>query len=227
MFGPNCHLDTCTVVCTLGLTDRGVEVRLELDVQGTNDGSLKVYMHAAHLLRAPRCCRLAPHSLLRLRPTTVRPSVCFQAFLNDALVLSEAIDGSLACLPLTVSGLADPEICAKVTAYQGGGGFTISKSVTVEASLRASFMFRAVTTDPIPFESYLFEWKCPNLAAIIGVAVGIFAASVFSCIILGYFAKKKAKANGAQSKAQSNHIPPVSVGVDVSVEGRTSTRLST
>lgn len=45
MFGPNCHVDTCTVVCTLGLT--GVEVRLEIDVQGTNDGSLKVCMHAS------------------------------------------------------------------------------------------------------------------------------------------------------------------------------------
>ena len=142
-------------------------------------------------------------------------------------MLSEAIDGSLACLPLIttpVSGLADPEICAKVTADQGGGGLIISNSITVEASLRASIVFGAVTTDPIPFASYDLKWKCPNIAALVGIAVGIFAALVFTCI-LGYFAKKKkAKANGAHSMAQSNHIPPVSVvGVEVHTDDVPST----
>ena len=128
-------------------------------------------------------------------------------FLNDVRVRSEDIDGNLICIPLPVTltgtGVDGYDICAKLTTDQVGGGLQISKSVTIEASLRANILFGAVTTPELPFTQIPFEWKCLNVPLAIGLAVGIFAALVILCIILCYCKSMKTK---AQSREQSNHV---------------------
>ena len=71
LFGPKYHLDGCTAVCTLGIRDV-LELRLEIDVEGTNDGSFEVWYVCPLSPATGRLCSLARHRIPTYDPSYLR-----------------------------------------------------------------------------------------------------------------------------------------------------------